>query len=301
MLDTSQLKLLNDTKEGSSQGIYIEYTIQSGGLAQIGWIRSPDSKSSSSSSASALTFLPNSDTGDGVGDDSFSFGYDGSRGLKFHNGSEVVYGEESNKDEKKKKKTGVVVREWKCGDVLGCWCKRTSASKDNDSKNGGVIDIGYLLNGQDLGVAFSVPATTSNNGNDVFGYYPAVSLNLNEVVDLNVGPEFAHDVKDGCVGACELVKVVVEDEEGDDVVDSAVTIEKDATTQANGEDAPPRKRPREEDGKQEATKDDNAHSTQQAVEEESFDLDKCNSVEEVKAMGPDRLKNILLSMGVKCG
>jgi hypothetical protein len=33
----------------------------------------------------------------------------------------------------------------------------------------------------------------------------------------------------------------------------------------------------------------------------SFDLNKCSSVDEVKALGSERLKDIMLSMGVKCG
>ena len=34
---------------------------------------------------------------------------------------------------------------------------------------------------------------------------------------------------------------------------------------------------------------------------DGFDLDKCSSLEELKDMGSERLKDIMLSMGVKCG
>ena len=33
----------------------------------------------------------------------------------------------------------------------------------------------------------------------------------------------------------------------------------------------------------------------------SFDLNSCESIDELLAMDPNTLKNILLSMGVKCG
>jgi len=118
--------LLDKSKLTPCKGIYIEYTIQSAGLAQIGWIRAPDSNSE-------CAFLPNSDTGDGVGDDAASYGYDGSCGLKFHNGEEVCYGDGYR---------------WKSGDVLGCWCKFLD-------EEAATVQIGYTLNGSDLGAAYS--------------------------------------------------------------------------------------------------------------------------------------------------
>ena len=52
-------------------------------------------------------FLANSHTSDGVGDDAVPFGYDGSRGQKFHNGKEnyeeIPYGPSGS---------------WKTGDSL---------------------------------------------------------------------------------------------------------------------------------------------------------------------------------------
>mmetsp|Transcript_16391 Transcript_16391/g.28038 ORF Transcript_16391/g.28038 Transcript_16391/m.28038 type:complete len:154 (-) Transcript_16391:32-493(-) len=99
---------------------------------------------------------------------------------------------------------GETKMEWKTGDVLGCWCKY-AASADDDNKC-----MSYALNGADLGTAFTMP---TSSGND-FGYYPAVSLNLNEVLDVNVGPQFAFDAKDGCVGACELLGNVEKRDDG---------------------------------------------------------------------------------------
>ena len=270
LLNADKLKEMS-----TNNGVYIECTIQTAGLAQIGWIRSPE--------GSSVTFLPNSDTGDGVGDDTASYGYDGSRGLKFHGGEEVVYGSPPA---------------WKSGDVLGCWCILTSEKG---------IEIGYSLNGADLGVAFTV----ANTG-DKFSYYPAISLNLDEVVDVNVGPHFAHGVKEGCVGGCELVKAEanVDCEAGKDSndVSSENVISK---PNVDDDNAPPRKRPREALTSQSETnkevKPSNIQnsgeqpSKQSEGKEETFDLNKCSSVNELKEMDPDRLKNILLQMGVKCG
>ncbi len=116
--------VLDKSKLTPCKGIYIECTIQSAGLAQIGWIRAPDSNSE-------CAFLPNSDTGDGVGDDAASYG--GLCGLKFHNGEEVCYGDGYR---------------WKSGDVLGCWCKFSD-------EEAATVQIGYTLNGSDLGAAYS--------------------------------------------------------------------------------------------------------------------------------------------------
>jgi len=272
LLNADKLKYISSSN-GQKNGVYVEYTIQTAGLAQIGWIRSPEGNISSGSSG--ITFIPNNDTGDGVGDDNASYGYDGSRCLKFHGGKEDAYGSISSETA------------WKAGDVLGCYCKLTS--------NG--IEIGYSINGKDLGVAF----TDSNTG-DSFTYYPAVSLNLNEIVDVNIGPDFAYEVKKGCTGACELVKTET------DIVTSR---ENDDTLQENSKkqtvvdnNAPPKKRSRDESGAAQSSekKTINQVITKQSEEaEETFDLNKCSSIDELKQMEPDRLKNILLSMGVKCG
>jgi len=253
LLDAAKLK------EAPNQGIYIEYTIQTAGLAQIGWIRVP-----LTSRDDCEIFLPNSDTGDGVGDDSVSFGYDGSRKLKFNGGKDIAYG--ILQDSKEKEPV-----EWNAGDILSSWCKRST-----DGKN---TEIGYRLNGNDLGVAFSVAA------DDSFGYYPALSLNLGEIVDINMGPEFSHDVNEGCVGVSDLTKTS-SDERHEEVASSVSS--KPAAKSC--EDEPPTKRPRDED---------NPRDESPTVD--SFDLRSCASVQDLVEFGSDRLKNILLSMGIKCG
>jgi len=267
LLDADKLKDISSSN-GQKNGVYVEYTIQTAGLAQIGWIRSPEGNTSSG--GSGITFIPNSDTGDGVGDDNASYGYDGSRGLKFHGGKEESISSETA---------------WKAGDVLGCYCKLTSDG----------MEIGYSVNGEDLGVAF----TDSNTG-DKFSYYPGVSLNLNETVDVNIGPDFAYEVKKGCTGASELVKTETDiDASGDDD-----TLQENSKKQLTAVDdnAPPKKRSRDESSAEKKTTESTNQANKQSEEaEETFDLNKCSSIDELKEMDPDRLKNILLSMGVKCG
>jgi len=267
LLDTEKLKDISSSNNAKLNGIYVEYIIQTGGLAQIGWIRSPEG-----SSGGSATFLPNSDTGDGVGDDKASYGYDGSRGLKFHGGKEVAYGSTSAE--------GKESIAWKSGDVIGCWCKVISEQN---------VEIGYSVNGIDLGVAF----TTSVAG-EKFSYYPAVSLNLNEVMDINVGPDFAYDVKDRCFGACELVKTKAD-------TNNAAIDENDDIPKGNSvhvdDNIPPRKKAKSDANKPEVAK----QCSTQSEEKESFDLNSCSSIDDLKKMDPDRMKNILLSMGVKCG
>lgn len=268
LLDADKLR------ETPNTGVYIEYTIHTAGLAQIGWIRVP----TTSSGDNCEMFIANSDTGDGVGDDNVSFGYDGSRKLKFNGGKEAAYGNELGSGEK-------ALLGWKSGDVLGSWCRRS-----NDDQN---IEIGYLLNGKDLGIAFSIPAESKNT----VSYYPALSLNLGEVVDVNLGPDFSHDVKEGCVGVSDLIKVNFSENSEDE--GGKLEAKPDAKS---CDDAPPKKRSREE-GNTDTIKRLNAESQEVANDTiiDAFDLDKCKSIQELEELGPDRLKSILLGMGIKCG
>ncbi len=263
LLDAAKLK------QSPNQGTYIEYTIRTAGLAQIGWIRVP----TTSRDNDCEIFLPNSDTGDGVGDDNVSFGYDGSRKLKFTGGKDTSYGTVQGSKEKE-------LVEWKSGDILASWCRR--------SADGKTIEIGYLLNGKDLGVAFCIAA-----GYDDFGYYPALSLNQSEVIDINLGPEFSNDVKEGCIGVSDLNKDINnESQEEDDEEVSSKPAAKSC------DDTPPRKkRPRDEEN----TTRSLAASAETATEIDSFDLNNYSSVQELLTLGSDRLKSVLLSMGIKCG
>ncbi|KAL7522940.1 hypothetical protein ACHAWX_007676 [Stephanocyclus meneghinianus] len=264
--------------ESGKIGVYIEYTIQTAGLAQIGWIRSPGS-----SSQDSIRFLPNSDTGDGVGDDAASFGYDGSRGLKFHDGKELPYGQDLT---------------WKTGDILGCWC---ILANDNDDGSEPTVKIGYTLNGLDLGVAFSVPSSSD----DLCRYFPATSLNLGEVVDVHFMTDHA---KEGCADVSSLT--VGESDGSNDTNEVGLDFgsnHPETVDFEEGKKSPPTKKPREENV---TTNSDpykidrpaeSVKTCENADDDVTFDLNSCKSIDELIAMDPTKLRNILLSMGVKCG
>jgi hypothetical protein len=176
------------------------------------------------------------------------------------------------------------------------------------------------LNGTDLGCAFTV---NGDSGAEVFDYYPAISLNMNEIVDVNIGPDFVYyDPKSNCVGVHEVVVVTTnndaDDHDNDDDDDSRIKTGVSDKLSINGEDRNnsnlSKKRSRDdvltghvpiaEKTSIVATKVgsvDQPKKESNISSDVSFDLNKCSSVDEVKALGSERLKDIMLSMGVKCG
>ena len=284
-------------------GVYVEYTIRTAGLAQIGWVRVG---LGGDASGGGGAFLPNSDTGDGVGDDAASYGYDGSRGLKFHGGEEVSYGSSSA---------------WKAGDVVGCYCKfsekEVGEEEEEDAvagrRNECIVEIGYSLNGTDLGRAHAFTNILAyGGGGEAFPFYPAVSLNLNEVVDVNIGPDFAYrDSGGGCAGACELVGTGKTIDAGDDDAGDGDDDGGNGSGPTEAEMIPPKKRLRDESltGQSPAANEivdaakkvNDVKPSKPTANSDVFDLNKCSSVVELEDLGPERLKGIMLSMGVKCG
>jgi len=299
------------TKTSTNSGLYLEYEIKTGGLAQIGWIRAPSSSPPPSSTDDLnVQFLPNSDTGDGVGDDSASYGYDGSRGLKFHGGVESPYGNPFESNVNGRGDGGdPEPTEWRAGDVLGCWCIFHYEQESNRGGKKKSMEIGYSLNGISLGSAFTLDLDVS----DDFALYPALSLNLGEVLDVNVGPDFTFDVKEACVGVSECIKMDmgrydgdVEDLESDAGEDE--TNDEDAKAEEGDESksfednvSPPRKKQREEGGGDDEKVDNLTIKKASKPAAKPFDLNICQSVDELKSLGADELKRILLSMGLKCG
>jgi len=145
--------------------IYYEVTLVSGGLAQIGW----------ACLVGQLRFCPNSDFGDGVGDDVSSYGVDGSRSLKFHGGNE--------------EKCDI---QWKGGDRLGCYF---------DSKN---HDILFAVNGSTPKKLFQLPGHMKS-------LVPAISCNLGEVIQLHTRREDCKFFPDGPVIAVDEMITKEED------------------------------------------------------------------------------------------
>lgn len=121
---------------------YWEIRLVTGGLCQVGWATGK--------------FAPQSETGDGVGDDAHSYSFDGSRMIALHKSESVAYGQG-----------------WNAGDVLGCLWNRSHGT------------LSFSHNGQDLGVAYTI-----GPGMIVF---PAASCNPDEIVELHMQQnEMAH-------------------------------------------------------------------------------------------------------------
>ncbi|CAB9496398.1 RING finger and SPRY domain-containing protein 1 [Seminavis robusta] len=242
--------------------LYYEVKVVTGGLAQIGW-----------ANVTTSDFKPNTEEGDGVGDDKGSFGYDGSRALKFHNGAEEAYDKS----------------QWKAGDVVGC---------QYNVKTG---EVSYSLNGKDLGVAFTFSDPTKTV------LFPALSCNGGEILELHVAKEDMEHLptKDSekyiAVQDLIAVSIVADDsvtnngEQNDDNKEPAAKDddEKDgAKTKGDEADSPPEEQAEEK--KEPETK-------KAPIKVEALDLAKFESVAALEELGLDRLKGALMAIGVKCG
>jgi SPRY domain len=153
---------------------------------------------------------------DGVGDDLYSWAYDGMRGKKW-NGEDLNYGTDilagreekassSSSIGKTKTKTANAEQEtvelnstsestgsegnktcWRVGDIVGCLLDISLPGS-----NGPRASISYTVNGVNLGVAYSdIPlasvSSASSSDSKPFHFYPAMSLEDGEAVLLNIG------------------------------------------------------------------------------------------------------------------
>jgi SPRY domain/Replication stress response SDE2 C-terminal/Silencing defective 2 N-terminal ubiquitin domain len=135
--------------------MYFEIKLKSSGISQVGW-------------ADLAHFTPNSDTGDGVGDDAGSYAFDGTRTRKFHNGKEEEYGQTCKAD-----------------DVIGCLYDVITG------------EISYSKNGKSMGVAF----VTEKNRPLV----PALSCNQGEILDLHRKHEHMNHLPNRCIAVYDLM------------------------------------------------------------------------------------------------
>lgn len=125
-----------------SSGVWFyEVTLVTSGLIQIGWVDG--------------YFQASSDQGEGVGDHSHSWSYDGNRQRRWNSGSSA-YGDR-----------------WKTGDVIGC-----------------ILDFNqnhmrFYRNGVDLGVAYSDLQVSSTH--PLSSLVPAISLERGEIIVINLG------------------------------------------------------------------------------------------------------------------
>ena len=279
--------LLSRPLPAETRGLYYEVKVCSGGLAQIGWANMGDSKDV------ARQFRPNSDTGDGVGDDESSFAFDGYRGIVFHGGKE---------------KSAGGGRVWKEGDIVGC-------QYDVNSRT-----VSFSLNGKGVGVELGLGDVGISSATLL---YPAVSLNRGEIVQINIGPNFAFELPHSDSeyrGICDLVdygaargnsnqekteKLSIVD---DQIPSSAGSGFSSRSTMilppiALAEDVIEAKMPPPK--KISKTKSMTAHNAKgpkdDAGRKQPLDLETIKSLSELKDLGMDRIKDTLLSMGCKGG
>ena len=256
LLNSSLFKEMSEKQHG----LYYEVTLKTCGIAQIGWANL------SINDGSIKGFLPNSDTGDGVGDDSWSYGFDGSRGLAFHNGKTIKYGNyKSKKDENP--------IQWQQGDVIGC--------KYNLKK--GTVE--YSMNGKSLGVAYNIEQKDEKQL-----LHPVFSLNQTEIIELNTGPDFQF-APAKFIGVASFVgnDNAADENNNDDKEKSEVAATSAAATVKKDDSVKPEAKSSEKAEKETATM------------EEPIELNDYNSANELENLGADRLKKELYRLGCKCG
>ncbi len=254
LLNSTLFKQMTDKQDG----LYYEVTVKTCGIAQIGWA------ALSTNDGGIKGFLPNSDTGDGVGDDSWSYGFDGSRGLTFHGGKTMKYGKfQSKKDENP--------IQWKDGDVIGC------------SYNVKKRTIEYSINGESLGVAFEIEQKEEKQL-----LHPVLSLNQTEIVELNTGPDFQYAHKK-LVG---VSSVVGNDDASENDRSENEKEEKEETTKKHDDGRAKQK---------EATSEKIGKAIVEEEEDSPINLEEFNSASELEKLGGDRLKKELYRLGCKCG
>ncbi|CAM9271120.1 unnamed protein product [Ectocarpus sp. 6 AP-2014] len=220
---------------------YFEVALLTAGLMQIGW--------------ADHTFVAGGpESGDGIGDVSGSWAYDGVRQQRWNEG-QSDYGEA-----------------WKVGDIVGCLLEIDQASQ--------TASMRFSLNGQDMGVAFDgvklAPAAAEPGSSSLGlkvepGFFPALSLEEGEAVTVNLGQSpFAHPPPDG-------FKAVIAARLGGGAVSVAARGPQANVGTTAGGDA-------------------------EGGPRAPVDLEEFSCATDLAArFGPNRLKEELMSKGVKCG
>ena len=232
--------------------------------------------------------------GDGVGDDTHSWGYDGAQGKKWHGGSDVGHTSYGG------------AHRWSTGDVIGCLL---------DIEKG---IVSFTLNGEALGVAFNNVTRSNENKNEnkKATYYPACSLEANQSLRINLGQRsFAFDSvvtsENGFVPVWESRPREDDDQDDDDNVKQNVKDEKDNVQEKEEDIQMNQKQEPKKSVKQMAQSKDVAQN--QSITEMSKKLAKQinaiatgkgsskKKIDEIEMLGMEKLKELLQSKQVKCG
>ena len=245
------------TTKQSENRLYFEIGVESGGVIQVGW-------------AKPKSFQPDSETGDGVGDDAHSWAFDGSRQIKLHGG-----GEESGQSSYGKA--------WNEKSVVGCLY------------DGCTGEIVYYLNGENLGTAFHVEK--KSDPNETIELFPAISCNQGEVVALRLNESDQLYRPLHCIAVGNKMATEVTREEDVHTKDEYETAQTNNTLP-----------PDYASEKQLATEPKTSLNTAVADEaagastsNEPIDLNAIQSCEELEQFGLERLKTALQTRGLKCG
>ena len=261
-------------KQDQPHQLYWEVKLITGGLVQIGWAES-----------NAQRFQPNCETGDGVGDDTASYAYDGSRGIVLHESQSQAYGKEGD---------------WKAGDIVGCLYNWTMGT------------LSFSLNGSSLGNAFTLTPETV--------LFPAASCNPKEIVELSLSNSEMKHLPDGAIPVGDLLAtehhVQLDDgdndqEETNEVEEATNVVEsntsKDVVAQDTTNHVVEAKTPSvSSSSPQESSNATNTDATNTVPPTtthppEPIDLDQMKSVSDLEVLGLDRLKEALRIRGLKCG
>lgn len=273
---------------------YYEVRLVTGGLAQIGWATAPAAPATTvtataaAAAAAATGFQPNSDNGEGAGDDAFSWAYDPSRELYLHNGKEQAL--------KVKQRSGASgAGPAAAGDVIGCAYKYAEASKKGT--------VQFYCNGKPVGKEMDVATDTDSDTSTSIMLYPAISCNQGEILELRVDRDTLSYLPKGAQPVGELLASPEVLDELDDDDDDDKKVEESPQDSKLHED-----NDRNLDSKVPALEPESTKAilvtlkaSPTVVTPEALDLGSYTSVEELQSLGLDRLKAGLMAAGLKCG
>ncbi|OQS06935.1 hypothetical protein THRCLA_01051 [Thraustotheca clavata] len=215
------------------------------------------------------TFQADDEEGDGVGDHAASWAYDGNRQLKWNNGISATYG-----------------KTWSAGDIVGCFL-------DADARV-----VQFSLNGELLGIAFDeIMPPTEKSDSSYGGFFPAFSLEENEQMRINIGDQpfvFFPKQKEFEKYTPVLQALIKADEAKPIVVTTSTTTESSHTPKSPSK--------RNENIAATTVPSTKSEPIQPAtIPEPSINLMDIPSLDDLKALDANTLKNELAARGLKCG